>query len=72
MEPIDANVLGLLMALLGVARGEFGFVAYSEPMEGSTFSDAESETKSENGTSQTCRKKKEATSVKVGSGSALL
>lgn len=60
------------MELFGVARGEFGFVAYSEPIEGKTFSDAESETKSEKGTSQTCRKKKDATSVKEGSGSVLL
>lgn len=41
-------------------------VAYSDPILGSTFSEAESETKRENGMSQTHRPKKDAISVKDG------
>jgi hypothetical protein len=41
-------------------------VAYSEPIEGSTFSPADSETNSANGTSQTHRPKYDAISVNEG------
>lgn len=41
-------------------------VAYSEPMLGSTFSPADRETKSANGTSHTHRPKYDAISVNVG------
>ena len=41
-------------------------VAYSDPMDGSTFSPAESDTKRLKGTSHTHRPKYEAISVKVG------
>ena len=70
MDP-KPSALGLLIVLDGVASGELGFVAYSEPMEGRMFSDADRETKRENGTSQTWRKKNEAISVKEGRSAAL-
>ena len=73
IELIDPrpNALGLLIVLEGVASGELGFVAYSEPIEGRMFSPADKETKRENGTSQTWRKKNEAISVKDGRSEAL-
>lgn len=47
-------------------KGEVGSVAYSDPIEGNTFSPALSDTKSAKGTSHICRKKNEAISVKLG------
>ena len=42
----------VILEALGLVSGELGFVAYSEPIEGSMFSEADKETKRAKGTSQ--------------------